>query len=158
MYAGVYAAMVKSRVAIELEEEVMVMLDGTITSCEQEKAGRKTRYLLTRPEFSFFVDEVGCNTLQKNDGNNNSQKILVQNGQRALLWASFNDCHFTVLGFANGNGDPILAVIIMASTEITAKCIMGMQPWADLVDDPFTDIEANSHGANKFYPYGPTSF
>jgi hypothetical protein len=43
MYAGVYAALVQSQVAIELEEEVMVRLDGTITSNEKEKAGRKTK-------------------------------------------------------------------------------------------------------------------
>jgi hypothetical protein len=70
MYSGVYAAMVKSRVAVELEEEVMVRLDGTITTNKDEQARRKTKYILTRPEFIFFVDEVGCNTSQKNDGNN----------------------------------------------------------------------------------------
>ena len=156
MYSGVYAAMVKGRVAVELEEEVMVRSDGTITTNNGEQAGRKTKYILTRPEFVFFVDEVGCNTLQKNDGNNGGQKFIVQSGQRALLRASFTDCHFTVLGFTNGNGDPVLAVIIMASSEITAKCIMGLQPWAEIVGNPMTDIEANSHGPNKFYPHGPT--
>jgi len=70
MYSGVYAAMVKSRVAVELEEEVMVRLDGAITTNKDEQARRKTKYILTRPEFIFFVDEVGCNTSQKNDGNN----------------------------------------------------------------------------------------
>jgi hypothetical protein len=158
MYAGVYAAMVSSRVAIELEEEVMVRLDGSITSNKEEQAGRKTKYLLTRPEFVLFVDEVGCNTSQKNDGNNGGQKFIIQDGQRALLRSSFGDCHFTVLGFTNASGDPVLAVIIMASTEINAKCIMGIQPWAEVVGDPMVDIEANSHGPNKFYPYGPTCF
>ena len=99
MYAGVYAAMVSSRVAIELEEEVMVRLDGSITSNKEEQAGRKTKYLLTRPEFVLFVDEVGCNTSQKNDGNNGGQKFIIQDGQRALLRSSFGDCHFTILGF-----------------------------------------------------------
>jgi hypothetical protein len=100
---------VKSRVAVELEEEVMVRLDGTITTNKDEQAGRKTKYILTRPEFIFFVDEVGCNTSQKNDGNNWGQNFIVQSGQLALLRASFTDRHFTVLGFTNGNGDPVLA-------------------------------------------------
>jgi hypothetical protein len=156
MYAGVYAAMVQSRVAIELEEEVMVRLDGTITLDEKEKAGRKTKYILTRPEFVFFVDEVGCNTSQKSDGNNGGQKFLVQDNQRALLRSSFADCHFTVLGFTNGRGEPVCCVIILAAMEISAKCIMGLQPWADIIGDPMVDIEANSHGIDKFYPYGPT--
>lgn len=81
MYSGVYAAMVKGRVAVELEEEVMVRSDGTITTNNGEQAGRKTKYILTRPEFVFFVDEVGCNTSQKNDGNNGGQKFIVQSGQ-----------------------------------------------------------------------------
>ncbi len=33
---------------------------------------------------------------------------------------------------------------------------MGLQQWADLIDDPMVDILANSHGVDKFYPYGPT--
>ncbi len=33
---------------------------------------------------------------------------------------------------------------------------MGIQPWADIIGDPMVDIEANSHGVDKFYPYGPT--
>jgi hypothetical protein len=65
MYAGVYGAKVSSRVTIELEEEVMVRLDGTITANKEEQAGRNTKYLLTRPEFVLFVDEVGCNTSKK---------------------------------------------------------------------------------------------
>jgi len=102
MYNGVYAAMVQSRVAIKLEDEVMVKLDGSITSNAEEQVGRKTKYILTHPKFVFFVDEVGCNTSQKIVGNNGGQKFIVQDTQRALLRSSYNDCHFTVLGFMNG--------------------------------------------------------
>jgi hypothetical protein len=38
--------------------------------------------------------------------------------------------------------------------ELSAKCIMGLQPRADIIGDPLVDIEATSHGINKFYPYG----
>jgi hypothetical protein len=85
MYNGVYAAMVQSRVAIKLEDEVMVKLDGSITSNAEEQVGRKTKYILTHPKFVFFVDEVGCNTSQKIVGNNGGQKFIVQDTQRALL-------------------------------------------------------------------------
>jgi hypothetical protein len=68
MYAGIYAAMVRSQVAIQLPEKVMVTLDGKITESSEENYGRETNFLLTRPEFVFFVDEVGCNTSQKSDG------------------------------------------------------------------------------------------
>ena len=85
MYAGIYAAMVRSQVAIQLPEKVMVRLDGRITESSEEKYGRETNFLLTRPEFVFFVDEVGCNTLQKADGNVGGQKFVVQNNKRALI-------------------------------------------------------------------------
>ncbi len=65
MYSGVYAAMVSSRVAIVLVEEVMVRLDVSITSNKEEQIGRKTKYLRTRPEIFMFMDEVGCYTSQK---------------------------------------------------------------------------------------------
>ncbi len=67
-YDHVYAVMVKGRVAIETESEVMVTLDGIITENEEESAG-KTKYLLTHPELVFFVDEGCSNTSQKHDGN-----------------------------------------------------------------------------------------
>jgi hypothetical protein len=50
MYRGVYAALVNANVAIELEEEVFIRLDGTITEKEEESVGRKTRFVLTRPD------------------------------------------------------------------------------------------------------------
>jgi len=39
MYKGVYAAMVDAKVAIQLEEEVFVKPDGTITEKEEESVG-----------------------------------------------------------------------------------------------------------------------
>ncbi len=34
---------------------------------------------------------------------------------------------------------------------------MGLQPWApEIVGDPAINIEENSHGPLKFFPYGPT--
>ena len=81
MYRGVYAALVNANVAIELEEEVFIKLDGTITEKEEESVGRKTRFVLTRPEYCLYVDEVGCNTSQKTDGNVGGQKFVVGSKQ-----------------------------------------------------------------------------
>jgi hypothetical protein len=49
VHSGVYAAMVNSRVAIEVEEEVILRLDETVTSSEEENAEGRTKYLLTHP-------------------------------------------------------------------------------------------------------------
>jgi hypothetical protein len=158
MYNHIYLAMVKSGIAIELEEEEMVTLEGTITDDPTKSFGRKTKYLLTRPELLFFVDEVGSNTSQKKDGNVGGQTFVVHHSQRALLRSSHADCHFTVLGFTNGRGAPVCCVIIIAGKEITAKHRMGLQPWVDYIGDPAVNLTENSNGVDKYYPYGPTCF
>jgi hypothetical protein len=75
-YKVVYHNMVKSRVAYKLEEEGMLKLDGAVTQNPEKQVGRKTKFLLTLPEYVFFVDEVGCNTSQTNDGNVGGQSFL----------------------------------------------------------------------------------
>jgi hypothetical protein len=156
MYDHVYAAMVKSKVAIELEEEVMLRLDGTITENEEESTGRKTKYILTHPELVLFVDEVGSNTSQQSDGNIGGQKFIVYQAQRALLRSSYADCHFTILGFTNAKGEAVCCVIVFAGSEVNGKHIMGLQPWVDFIGDPEIDVAENSHGLDKYYPFGPT--
>jgi hypothetical protein len=158
MYSHIYPAMVQSGVAIELDEEVMVTAEGNITDVQTKSWGRKTKYLLTRPELLMFVDEVGSNTSQKKDGNIGGQTFIVHKTQRALLRSSHADCHFTVLGFTNALGEPICCVIIIAGKEIAAKHRMGLQPWADFVGDPEVDLNENSNGVDKYYPYGPTCY
>jgi len=128
MYNYIYPAMVESGIAIELQEEVMVTVEGNITEDPTNIWGRKTKYLLTRPELLLFVDEVGSNTLQKKDGNIGGQTYVVHQTQQALLRSSHADCHFTVLVFTNAHGDPICCVIIIAGKEIMAKHTMGLQP------------------------------
>jgi hypothetical protein len=61
-----------------------------------------------------------------------------------------------VLGFTTAQGDPVCCVIIIACAEITAKHVMGLQPWADFIGDPAINIQENSHGLDKYYPFGPT--
>jgi hypothetical protein len=57
------------------------------------------------------------------------QKLSVENNKYALIRALYQDCHFTILGFANRLGQPVCCVIIIAATQVTAKDIMGLQPW-----------------------------
>lgn len=33
---------------------------------------------------------------------------------------------------------------------------MGLQPWVDFIGDPEIDVAENSHGLDKYYPFGPT--
>jgi len=121
MYDDVYRGMVKSGIAIELEEEVWVNKEGKIVSTEEESFGRKTKHILTRPNYLIFVDETGDNTSQKQDGNQGGEKFVVGVKERALLSLSFDGCHWTSLGFTLGDGRPLLCEIIIACSEIDAK-------------------------------------
>jgi len=87
---------------------------------EEEAYGRKTKYMLTLPEKVFFVNECKDNTLQKNDENAGRQKFLVDPNQQALIHPTFDDCHFTVLGFTAATGQPVCCAVIIACKELQA--------------------------------------
>jgi len=124
MYDDVYRGMVKSGIAIELENEVWVNKQGLIVESEEESFERKTKFILTRPNYLIFVDETGDDTSQKHDGNQGSEKFVVGVKERALLSSSFDGCHWTSLGFTLGDGRRLLCVIIIACSEIDAKTRM----------------------------------
>jgi hypothetical protein len=107
MYEEVYEAMVESGVASKFDEEQFLDSEGNIVEKEEDAFGRKTKYLLTRPEYVFFVDDVGDNTSQKNDGNVGGQMFVVGKNERTLIRASYADNHFTVLGFTTADGNPV---------------------------------------------------
>jgi hypothetical protein len=153
MYSEVYEVMVDSRVAIKLDEEVHVDVNGNIV--QENGFGRKNKYLVTKPNYILYVDEVGDNTSQINYGNVGGAKILVAADERALIWSSYSDTHFTVLGFTAGNGNPVCCVIILAGSELKANHVMGLQPWVEAHGDVTVNLEENSGGLDKFYPFGP---
>jgi hypothetical protein len=66
---------------------------------EEEQFGRKTKLLLTRPDMLMYVDEVGYNTSQSNDGNRSGTKYVTGKGMRPQQQNTFTDSHFTTLGF-----------------------------------------------------------
>ena len=56
------------------------------------------------------------------------------------------------------SGVPICCVVIMVCQEVEAKHIMGIQPWAVIEGNLIKNVEANSHGHNKYFLHGPTCF
>jgi hypothetical protein len=157
MYEQVYAAMVQSGVAVELDEEKWLNKNNEIVSDEEEACGRKTKYFITRPDYIIFVDEVGDNTSQRNDGNVGGEKFLVDKNKRAVKRSSYADSHFTVLGFTLATGEPLCCAVLYSSSaeDVEAIVRMGIQPWCKINGDGVEDLEANSSGVDKYYPYGP---
>jgi len=78
------------------------------------------------------VEEVGCNTSQKNDGNISREKFLVCADSQAQIWLAFKDCHFTVLGFMAATGEPILCEIVLLCKMMKMEYMMGCNPFADV--------------------------
>jgi hypothetical protein len=156
MYEDVYSRMVECGAALKLPDAVWVNKEGAIVQTKDEAWGRQTNYLLTRPDYVIFVDEVGDNTSQKNDGNVGGTKYVVEKSSRALITSSYKDRHFTALGFTLADGRPLLCVIIIAGAEVDAKVRMGLQPWCNVEGDLMENLEENSNGLEKYFPFGPT--
>jgi hypothetical protein len=68
MYESVYSEMVEASVAIKLDDEIILDIDGNQVFDEEQMYGRITKYLITKPENVLLVDKTGCNTDQKEDG------------------------------------------------------------------------------------------
>jgi hypothetical protein len=69
MYDKIYEAMILCGVAENFEEEKMWDIDGNEVFDKDLMYGFPSQYRLIKPERCVFVDEVGCNTNQTEDGN-----------------------------------------------------------------------------------------
>ena len=106
MYDKIFVCMVDCSVAIEWGDgQHWVHHEGENATCEEDAYGRKTTFSLIHPEKVIFVDEVGCNMSQKNDGNIGGEKFLVYPDSVAKICSAFEDCHFTVLRFTAAHVD-----------------------------------------------------
>ena len=64
-----------------------------------------------------MADEVGCNICMKGDGHVGGRKVVCEHGCVPYQTIAKKDKHFTVLGFTNLLGVPILCVIIITVKE-----------------------------------------
>jgi hypothetical protein len=94
MYHDIYDAMGKVGLKKELYHWVYQDREGNIVSEDDPKRfGRATTHVLTHPERVLFVDEVGSNTSQKQDGNIGGRKLDVARGTRPEKQNAYTDCH-----------------------------------------------------------------
>jgi hypothetical protein len=63
--------------------EKMLDKEGNEVTNKKYMYGRPTMYNLTHPDKLIFVDEVGDNTSQENDGNKTRAKYVTVKGWRA---------------------------------------------------------------------------
>jgi hypothetical protein len=110
--------MVEAGVAIKLEGEIMLDIDGNHVFDKEKMYGRPTMYVLTKPENVLFVNETGCNTNQKEDGHVGGCHFILPTCAFGGGWVGAAiDIHFTVLCFTAATGEPVMCAIILKSTR-----------------------------------------
>jgi hypothetical protein len=68
----------------------------------------------------------------------------------------YKDWHFTVLSFMLANVRPLFCNIFIAGAEVDAKVRMGLPPWCDVERNLMENLEENSNGLDKYFPFRPT--
>jgi hypothetical protein len=77
IYDVIYENLAEKGLAEKWEEQKMLDKEGNIVMDEEHMYGCPTKYNLTHPEKLIFVDEVGDNTSQANDGNKTGTKYVT---------------------------------------------------------------------------------
>jgi hypothetical protein len=94
--------------------------EGNIVSEDDGmRYGRKTKQILTHPKRVLFVDEVGANTSQKQDGHIGGRTLVLARGTQPQELNAYNYFHFTVLGFTAANGAPVMCCVIVIAKNLT---------------------------------------
>ena len=134
MYDCIYSELVDAGVAKQLAGDGY-WLDEEGNISDTNSFGRKTRFELTYPEYLLFVDEVGSNTNMSKDGNKGGEKLACERGNAPRQQASTFDTHFTVLGFTDAQGTPVMCAIIMSGNSLTADQILGIDVFNATIED-----------------------
>ena len=81
------------------------------------RLGRKVKYRWVHANRFLVADEVGHNTNMSRQSTPRMMRTVGEKGRKSKKPAATDDCHFTVLGFTNLNGDPVLVVCIVKQKE-----------------------------------------
>ena len=100
-------------------------VSGNQVETEEEAVGRKVTHVVKHPQYMMFVDEVGNNTNMKDGGNIGEEKLLKDNGNKAIILAETADQHFTVLGFTAGTGISVMCCIIFCGNKLICQATAG---------------------------------
>jgi hypothetical protein len=104
MYEPIYAAMEFAGVASKLEVPEWQNEFGEPVRSKSEAVGEKVEYTITHSGHILYVDEVGNNTNQRDDGHKGGQKYVLARGSHRRTGCSTSDAHWTTIGFVAGNG------------------------------------------------------
>lgn len=151
MYTEVHKDLCSAELACEHVEPVWRNAEGEIVESEADAFGLKSKYELIHPDMIIFVDELGCTTNQKQDGDN--EKYLCPKSGRPQQQAATKDSHFTILGFTAADRSPQMCAIIFATKSLLDERVTGFNPFSEWIGDE-NKLEEN-FGEGKQYPFGP---
>ena len=152
MYHLVYDRMKEARILEALDEPVWMNREGEIFMSAIEALGMKVTHQVLHPEYMLFVDEVGNNTNMKEDGKFGGKLLLKEKRQKEKITAATFDSHFTVLGFTDATGEPVMCAIIFPGHDLMSEQHLGVDIQFPMVDGAFS-MHANS-GSGKQFPGG----
>ena len=122
---------------------------------KEKSVGEKVEYEITHPEHILYVDKVGNNTCQKDDGNKGGEEYLDQRGSQSQKACSISDVHWTALRFTAGNGQPVLCVIIFTGQSLSVEDQLGIDLFALLPNKQSGLFHIDNYGRGRYFPGGP---
>lgn len=141
-----------------MSEPIFTNEDGEAVATEAEARGRPCRFRLKHPERLLHLDETGCNTNQKNDGQRGGKRFIAERGMKCVIAGANANIRFTALPISDSNGKPAMCVLICQSesNETPRNWFAGVDEMADIcqTDDPEEHIQKNA-GPGKPPPSGP---
>jgi hypothetical protein len=101
---------------------------------EAEAFGSIVEFVLDYPYWFLFVDEVGNNTNQKDNGNRKQRKVIVEKGTVGKETCSTTDHRFTMMGFTASTGEPVMCVVIFQGerSDLPLHVSQGIDIFADI--------------------------
>lgn len=158
MYEEVYAAMTECKVASILEKPQYFTVDGEVAKTDNEKFGLPCTHMINHPEMCLVVDEVGSDLSQKGDGHVGGALYACERGTVAQNKVQHSDKHFTLLGFTNLSGEPVLCLVIIAGVQEALNVESGIDPFATETYGETSDVDYfdKNFGPGKLFPGGPT--
>ena len=160
MYNNICDALLDCKIAVLFDQSVWMNKEGqSVSRDDNDRIGMKVTIDIIRPDLCLLADEVGCNTCQKGDGHVGGKRLVCQKGCVPYKVTGKKDKHFTVMGFTNLAGEPILCVILITGKEDNFLVRTGIVDDDEVEvigtpDDP--DFVLKNTGEGKKFPGGPS--
>ena len=161
MYDCIYGKLEEGGIIEGLESPVLMNKAGDIVDTEDGAYGLPVEFNLKWPHLVNFMDETGCDTNQKKDGQIGRSHYITEKGRRVELQAITSDVRWTVLPIHNARGEAVCCVIMFQSDakNIPFNWTTGIDPTMD-VDPGMLNTESetwirDNFGPGKLMPGGP---